>query len=202
MRTRCGLLKCVAQHGVHEMFVLLAPIARRVAHAQISMVDRMDVIVHPAAQGISWMNQDEPGRQRRATTSAKTARPFRSTSRTPESAPRRRSRHARSARRDGAAVLADCSSLKGKLSVWLVLRLFSMKRMVDDLSGCRLQAGDLQWRPGPALTLTAEGDEAVMGWDWQVRPKERGETRQAWAMGPRGTSSSGSAHPQSTPPAA
>ena len=82
------------------------------------------------------MNQDEPGRQRRATTSAKTARPFRSTSRTPESAPRRRSRHARSARRDGAAVLADCSSLKGKLSVWLVLRLFSMKRTVDDLSGC------------------------------------------------------------------
>ena len=46
------------------------------------------------------------------------------------------SRHARSARRDGAAVLADCSSLKGKLSVWLVLRLFSMKRTVDDLSGC------------------------------------------------------------------
>jgi hypothetical protein len=32
--------------------------------------------------------------------------------------------------------LADCSSLKGKLSVWLVLRLFSMKRTVDDLSGC------------------------------------------------------------------
>jgi hypothetical protein len=26
--------------------------------------------------------------------------------------------------------------LKGKLSVWLVLRLFSMKRTVDDLSGC------------------------------------------------------------------
>jgi len=85
------------------------------------------------------MNQDEPGRQRRATTSAKTARPFRPTSRTPESAPRRRSRQARSARsarRDGAAVLADCSSLKGKLSVWLVLRLCSMKRTVDDLSGC------------------------------------------------------------------
>jgi hypothetical protein len=40
------------------------------------------------------------------------------------------------ARRDGAAVLADCSSLKGKLSVWLVLRLFSMERTVDDLSGC------------------------------------------------------------------
>ena len=36
--------------------------------------------------------------------------------------------------------------------------------------GRRLQAGDLQCRPGPALTLTAEGDEAVMGWDWQVRP--------------------------------
>ena len=82
------------------------------------------------------MNQDEPGRRKRATTSAKTARPYRPTSRTPESAPRRRSRHARSARRDGAAVLADCSSLKGKLSVWLVLRLFSMKRTVDDLSGC------------------------------------------------------------------
>src|ERR1035437_2566239 len=65
--------------------------------------------------------------------------------------------------------------------------------------GRRLQAGDPQWRPGPALTLTAEGDEAVMGWDWQVRPKERGETRQAtWAKGPRGTASSGSAHPQST----
>jgi hypothetical protein len=61
---------------------------------------------------------------------------------TPESAPRRCSRQARSARsarsprRDGAAVLADCSPLKGKLSVWLVLRLFSMKRTVDDLSGC------------------------------------------------------------------
>jgi hypothetical protein len=68
--------------------------------------------------------------------------------------------------------------------------------------GRRLQAGDLQWRPGPALTLTAEGDEAVVGLDWQVRPKGRGETRQAWAMGPRGTASSGSAHPQSTPPAA
>src|SRR5665811_900354 len=99
------------------------------------------------------MNQDEPGRQRRATTSAKTARPFRPTSRTPESAPRRCSRQARSARRDGAAVLADCSSLKGKLSVWLVLRLFSMKRTVDDCRavgeveevGRRLQAGDLQW---------------------------------------------------------
>src|SRR5450631_4727921 len=69
--------------------------------------------------------------------------------------------------------------------------------------GRRLQAGDLQWRPGPALTLTVEGDEAVMGWDRQVRPKARGETRQAtWAMGPRGTASSGSAYPQSTPPAA
>src|SRR5450756_2011810 len=94
----------------------------------------IDVVVHPAAQGSSWTNQDEPGRQRRATTSAKTARPFRPTSRTPDSAPRRCSRQARSARRDGAAVLADCSSLKGKLSVWLVLRLFSMKRTVDDLS--------------------------------------------------------------------
>jgi hypothetical protein len=87
--------------------------------------------------------------------------------------------------------------------VWLVWRLFSMKRTGDDLSGCRLQAGDLQRRPGPATTLTAEGGEAVMGWDWQVRPKERGETRQAtWAKGRRGTASSGSAHPQSIPPAA
>jgi hypothetical protein len=34
------------------------------------------------------MNQNEPGRQRGATTSAKTARPFRPTFRTPESAPR------------------------------------------------------------------------------------------------------------------
>jgi hypothetical protein len=69
--------------------------------------------------------------------------------------------------------------------------------------GRRLQAGDLQWRPVPALTLTADGDGAVMGWEWQVRPKERGETRRAtWAKGPRGTASSGSAHPQSTSPAA
>src|SRR5664280_3753964 len=82
------------------------------------------------------MNQDELERQRRATTLAKTARPFRPTSRTPDSAPRRYSRHARSAKRHGAAVLADCPSMKGKLSAWLVLRLFSMKRTVDDLSGC------------------------------------------------------------------
>ena len=72
----------------------------------------------------------------------------------------------------------------------------SMKRTVDDLSGCWRGRGS--WssfagrRPpmeaGPALTLTAEGDEAVMGRDWQVRPKERGETRHAtWAKGPRGT---------------
>ena len=53
------------------------------------------------------------------------------------------------------------------------------------------------------LTLAAEGDDTVLGWDWQVRPKERGETRQAtWAKGPRGTASSGSAHPQSASPAA
>jgi len=57
------------------------------------------------------------------------------TSSTPESAPRTCSRHARSARRDGAAVLADCSSSKGKLSVWLVLRIFSMEGTVYDLSG-------------------------------------------------------------------
>src|ERR1019366_7390367 len=120
------------------------------------------------------MNQDEPGRQRRATTSAKTARPFRSTSRTPESAPRKRSRHARSARRDGAAVLADCSSLKGKLSVWLVLRLFSMKRMVDDLSGCRLQAGDLQWRPGPALTPHRRGGRSCHGLGLAGSPEGEG----------------------------
>src|SRR5450759_806167 len=67
------------------------------------MVDRVDVVVHAVAQGSSWKNQDEPGRQRCATTSPKTARPLRSTSRTPESAPRRCSRHSRSARRDGAA---------------------------------------------------------------------------------------------------
>jgi len=49
--------------------------------------------------------------------------------------------------------------------------------------GRGLKAGDLQWRPGPALTLTAEWDEAVVGLDWPVRLKERGETRQAtWAM--------------------
>jgi hypothetical protein len=29
---------------------------------------------------------------------------------------------------------------------------------------------------GPALPLTAEGDEAGVGLDWQVRPEERGET--------------------------
>jgi len=55
----------------------------------------------------------------------------------------------------------------------------------------------------PALTVIAEGDEAVRGLDWQVRPKEGGETRQAtWAKGRRGTVSSGSAHPPSNPPAA
>jgi hypothetical protein len=69
--------------------------------------------------------------------------------------------------------------------------------------GRRLQAGDLQWRFGPALTLTAEGDEAVMGWDWQVRQKERSETRQTtWAKGPRGTASFGSADHRSTSPVA
>ena len=31
----------------------LAPNARRTAHAQISMVDRIGVVVHPAAQGSS-----------------------------------------------------------------------------------------------------------------------------------------------------
>ena len=40
--------------------------------------------------------------------------------------------------------------------------------------GRRLQAGDLQWSPGPALTLTVDGDEAVMGWDWRVAPEGEG----------------------------
>jgi len=69
--------------------------------------------------------------------------------------------------------------------------------------GRRLQAGDLQWRPGPALTLTAEGTKLSWAGTGGWRPKERGETRQAtWAKGPRGKASSDSAHPQSTPPAA
>jgi len=53
---------------------------------------------------------EESGRTREAecaTTHPKTARPLRSTSRTPESAPRRCSCHFRSARTDGAAARTD-----------------------------------------------------------------------------------------------
>ena len=49
--------------------------------------------------------------------------------------------------------------------------------------GRRLQAGDLQWRPGPALTLTAEGTKLSWAGTGGWRPKERGETRQATWQG-------------------
>ena len=57
----------------------------------------------PPQQEVRGRIGNDHGRQSCATTSAKTARPSRSTSRTSASAPRRCSRHSRSARRDGAA---------------------------------------------------------------------------------------------------
>src|SRR5450759_684258 len=114
------------------------------------MVDRMDVVVHSAAQGISWMNQDEPG---------------------------------------GRGALQPQPRRQG--------------RLVPRPGRRRVRPAGARVTPGVPGVPGVPGGEAVMGWDWQVRPKEGDETRQAtWAKGRRGTVSSGSAHPRSTPPAA
>jgi hypothetical protein len=88
VRTRCGLLKCVAQHGVHEMFALVG--AKCTPGGTCSDLDgRPYGRYRPPRRARKFVN--ESGRTREAegaTTSAKTARPFRSTSRTPDSAPR------------------------------------------------------------------------------------------------------------------
>ena len=105
------------------------------------------------------MNQDEPGRQRRATTSAKTARPFRPTSRTPESAPRRCSRHsrsARSARRDGAAARPTSTTLSRALK-WEVATASSQfsshhaRVSTSTLMRCA-PAWTTPWNPPPTLS--------------------------------------------------
>jgi hypothetical protein len=88
------------------------------------------------------------------------------------------------------------------LSVWLVLRLFSMKRTGDDLRAVVCRQATSNGGPAGADPHRREG-RSCQGLGPAGAPEGGGETRQAtWAKGRRGIVSSGSAHPRSNPPAA
>src|SRR5450631_3646052 len=122
VRTRCGLLKCLAQRAVHEMFASVG--AKCTPGGTCSDLDGGPYRrCRPPRRARKFVN--ESGRTRKAEARYKLSQDGEAVLDLRPGRRRARPAGARvtplSARRDGAAVMADCSSLKGKLSVWLGL---------------------------------------------------------------------------------